>query len=79
MAKLGAHVQECGRRPRSRDESANDDEVPWVRIRVNHRVVRGKLIALFGEVCLQGSSSILYRRSRRVPVYQIPAVYGVTL
>jgi hypothetical protein len=54
----GAHVQEYGRRPSpggwsqtslllahaAWGESAQDDDAPWVRDRVNHRVVRGKCI-----------------------------------
>lgn len=41
MAIPGAHEQECDRRPRSGRESVNDDDAPWVRGRINHRVVRG--------------------------------------
>ena len=57
-AKPGAHVQEFGRRPSYggwsqtcllfvhavRDESANDNDAPWGRTRVNHRVVRGLVV-----------------------------------
>jgi len=51
-AKPGAHAQECDRRPSPGGESANDDDAPWVWDRVNHRVVRGKFVVLFGEICL---------------------------
>ena len=57
--KPGAHVQEYDNEretrsvlPSSRGELANDNDAPWVRDRVNHRVVRGKYTFLFGEVCL---------------------------
>jgi hypothetical protein len=58
-AKPGAHVQECDRRLSSRDELANDNDVQWERNRVNHRVVRGKLISLSGEICLQGGQMLI--------------------
>jgi len=51
-AKPGADVQEGDIRPSSRDEAANDAEIPWMRNRVNHTVVRGKCTFLFGEICL---------------------------
>ncbi len=41
-AKSGADAQEHDRRLSSRDELAKDNDVQWMRNRVNHAVVRGK-------------------------------------
>ena len=41
-AKPGADVQEYDIRLSFRDELAKDNDVQWMRNRVNHTVVRGK-------------------------------------
>lgn len=51
-AKPGADEKEHDIRLSSRDELAKDNDVLWMRNRVNHAVVRGKYYLLFGEVCL---------------------------
>ena len=75
-AKPGAHVQECDRRPSPGDESANDDDVPWVRDRVNRRVVRGKCITLFGEICQHGGAMELLSGAGRIPEIKSRRIRG---
>ena len=85
-AKPGAHVQEYDneREPRSvlpspGGELANDNDAPWVRDRVNHRVVRrqcregctNRLLYSGRSVCMAVGCILILRIRNRKPDKQI--------